>query len=126
MVLKDSGIDIEKARAYGAALGITAQGNIDLDRDRLDLQGTIVPAYVVSQIVGEIPLLGRILTGGEGEGLFAATYRAKGPLDDPEVSVNPLAALAPGFLRGLFNIFEGDGGNHGDEDFTPLPPRENK
>jgi hypothetical protein len=83
-----------------------------------------VPAYVVSQVIGEIPLIGRILTGGEGEGLFAATYRAKGPLDDPQVSVNPLAALAPGFLRGLFNIFDGDGGGEGGEDFTPLPPRE--
>ena len=127
MVLKDTGIEIVKARAYGAALGITAAGNIDVDNGRLDLQGTIVPAYVVSQIVGEIPLLGRILTGGEGEGLFAATYRATGPLDNPDVSVNPLAALAPGFLRGIFNIFQGSGGtNQGDEDFTPLPPRENK
>ena len=126
MVLKDTGIQIEKARAYGAALGITAQGTIDLDNNRLDLQGTIVPAYVVSQIVGEIPLLGRILTGGEGEGLFAATYRATGPLDNPDVSVNPLAALAPGFLRGIFNIFQGSGNKEGEEDFTPLPPRENK
>lgn len=120
MVLTDNGIDIEKARSYGAALGITAQGKIDLDRDQVDIEGTIVPAYVVSQIIGEIPLIGRIITGGEGEGLFAATYRAKGPLADPQVSVNPLAVLAPGFLRGLFNVFSGNGG---EEDFTPLPPQ---
>jgi hypothetical protein len=127
MRLSDEGIEIEKARAYGAALGITAQGKIDLDSDRIGIEGTIVPAYVVSQIVGEIPLIGRILTGGEGEGLFAATYRAEGPLDDPKVSVNPLAALAPGFLRGLFNIFEGDGKGDGEDgDFTPLPPREQR
>lgn len=126
MVLTDEGIEIKKARAYGAALGITAQGNVDLERDQVDIEGTIVPAYLVSQIIGEIPLIGRILTGGEGEGLFAATYRAKGPFSDPQVSVNPLAALAPGFLRGLFNIFDGEGSG-GDEDFTPLPPqRENK
>ena len=80
MVLTDERIEIEKARAYGAALGITAQGKIDLDADRLDIEGTIVPAYVVSQIIGGIPLIGRILTGGEGEGLFAATYRAEGLL----------------------------------------------
>ena len=122
MVLTDGAIAVEKARAYGAALGITGQGKVDLDGNRVDIEGTIVPAYVVSQIVGAIPLIGRILTGGEGEGLFAATYRAKGPLDDPQVSVNPLAALAPGFLRGLFNIFDGSG-NGGDQDFTPLPPQ---
>ncbi|HXV23780.1 MAG TPA: AsmA-like C-terminal domain-containing protein [Alphaproteobacteria bacterium] len=125
MVLTDETVEIEKARAYGAALGITAQGRIDLESDKIDIEGTIVPAYVVSQIIGTIPLIGRILTGGEGEGLFAATYRAKGPLDDPEVSVNPLAVLAPGFLRGLFNIFDGNDGKEGEEpDFTPLPPRE--
>jgi hypothetical protein len=125
MVLTDETVEIEKARAYGAALGITAQGRIDLESDKIDIEGTIVPAYVVSQIIGTIPLIGRILTGGEGEGLFAATYRAKGPLEDPEVSVNPLAVLAPGFLRGLFNIFDGNGGEEGEEpDFTPLPPRE--
>ena len=123
MVLTDEGIDIEKARAYGAALGITAQGKIDLEADQVQIEGTIVPAYVVSQVIGEIPLIGRILTGGEGEGLFAATYRAEGPLDDPKVSVNPLAALAPGFLRGLFGIFDGGGSANGEADFTPLPPR---
>jgi hypothetical protein len=126
MLLTDERIDIEKARAYGAALGITAQGRIDLDADQVQIEGTIVPAYVVSQAIGEIPLIGRILTGGEGEGLFAATYRAEGPLDDPKVSVNPLAALAPGFLRGLFNIFDGGGNGGGEADYTPLPPREAK
>jgi hypothetical protein len=30
-----------------------------------------------------------------------------------------LAALAPGFLRGIFNLF--DGGEQGSDDFTPLP-----
>ena len=30
-------------------------------------------------------------------------------MDDPEVSVNPLSALAPGFLRGLFEIDAGSG-----------------
>ncbi|MDH3596031.1 MAG: hypothetical protein OEM93_14410, partial [Rhodospirillales bacterium] len=74
----------------------------------LDLEGTIVPAYTFNRILGAIPILGRILTGGEGEGLFAFTYEMKGALDDPEVSVNPLSALAPGFLRGLFGGIDGD------------------
>ena len=30
-----------------------------------------------------------------------------GPLADPKISVNPLATLAPGFLRNLFGIFDG-------------------
>jgi hypothetical protein len=112
-------IEVEKARAYGAALGITAKGRIDFAADKIDIEGTIVPAYLVNRLVGEIPLLGPLITGGKGEGLFAATYKARGPIDDPTVSVNPLAALAPGFLRGIFNLF--DGGEQGSDDFTPLP-----
>ena len=31
------------ARAYGLSLGLTMEGEIDLDRDTVDLAGTIVP-----------------------------------------------------------------------------------
>jgi hypothetical protein len=37
--------------------------------------------------------------------VFAASYTVRGPLDNPEISVNPLSALTPGFLRGLFGLF---------------------
>ena len=70
------------------------------------MQGTIVPAYMLNSALGNIPLIGDLFTGGEGKGIFAATYAVEGPRDDPEVSVNPLAALAPGFLRELFTNFE--------------------
>jgi len=30
----------------------------------------------------------------------------RGALRDPAVTVNPLAALTPGFLRGVFGIFD--------------------
>ena len=52
-------------------------------------------------------------TGGEGGGLIGVVYSVEGSMDDPEVSVNPLSALAPGFLRGLFEIDTGAGA--GDE-----------
>jgi hypothetical protein len=44
-------------------------------------------------------LLGDLLTGGEGEGVFGVTFAVRGPTDDPDVWVNPLSAIAPGFLR---------------------------
>jgi len=43
-----------------------------------------------------------LLLGGDGQGLFAANYRVTGSAADPQVSVNPLSALTPGFLRRLF------------------------
>ena len=65
----------------------------------MDLRGTLVPAYTINSVLGNIPILGTLLTGGEGEGVFALTYRVSGAPDSPTVSVNPLSALAPGFLR---------------------------
>jgi hypothetical protein len=88
--------------AYGAALGVTANGVLELGGHRLDVQGTIVPAYALNSIIGNIPMFGSLLLGGEGQGLFAANYRATGSTADPQVSVNPLSALTPGFLRRLF------------------------
>jgi hypothetical protein len=95
-------LSTELLHAYGPALGVTVQGTADLNDERIDLDGVVVPAASTNRVLGNIPVLGRLLTGGEGEGLFAVSYDVTGPLSQPEVSVNPLSALAPGFLRGLF------------------------
>jgi hypothetical protein len=65
-----------------------------------------MPAYIITQIIGGIPVLGDLLTRGNQEGIIAVRYSASGTLDDPSVSVNPLTALTPGFLRGVFDIFK--------------------
>ncbi len=110
-ILTDGIMETELLRAFGPALGLTARGKIDFDESRVDLEGTAVPAYSVNRVLNLIPLLGPILTGGEGEGLFAVTYRMTGALDDPNVDVNVLSALAPGFLRALFSGSRGDDGD---------------
>ena len=98
-------LEIDDARAYGPAVGFTFKGEVNLVADTAKLEGTIVPVYALNSIFGEIPILGDLLTGGEeGGGVFAMTYTLVGPLDDPEVKVNPLPALAPGFLRELFRL----------------------
>ena len=99
-------LSLNKARATGLSLGLTINGEINIDNDTIDLSGTIIPAYVLNSIVGHLPIIGDILTGGDGEGMFAATYRAQGSLKDTTISVNPLTALAPGILRDLFKLFE--------------------
>ncbi len=99
---RDGRLLVERLLAYGGAIGATANGEVDTGRDRLDLQGTLVPAYTLNSILGNIPVIGALLLGGEGQGLFAASYRLTGSSADPEISVNPLSVLAPGFLRRLF------------------------
>jgi len=102
-------VEVPLARAHGPSLGMTATGEFDNVKDTIDLKGTIVPAYAINSILGNIPIIGSLIQGGEGKGLFAATYTATGKLSEPTYSINPLAALAPGFLRGLFDIFDSSG-----------------
>lgn len=99
-------LNLQDARAFSASLGVTAKGSILRRNGGLDLEGTIVPAYALNTLLGQIPLLGRLFSPEEGGGLFAATWRMRGPASDPAVTVNPLAALTPGFLRGLFGGLE--------------------
>ena len=100
--LGDETLTIEDGRAVGGALGLTLNGTVDRVNDRVDLAGTLVPIFGVNQAIGSIPLIGDVLTGGDDQGVFALTYAVGGPLDAPAVSINPLSALAPGFLRRLF------------------------
>ncbi|MBR0680601.1 AsmA-like C-terminal region-containing protein [Roseomonas eburnea] len=103
-VLTREALVLDDARAFSASLGVTAKGRIDRLRQTIDMEGTIVPAYVFNSLLGRLPIFGRLFSPERGGGLFAATYRMRGPLNDPSVSVNPLAALTPGFLRGVFGI----------------------
>jgi hypothetical protein len=98
-------LHMESARAFSASLGLTARGDIDMRAHTANVDGTIVPAYFFNQLLGNIPLLGRVFSPEKGGGVFAARYTVRGPLADPKVGVNPLAALTPGFLRGLFGLF---------------------
>lgn len=104
---------IEEARAFSPSLGLTVQGSFQRDRSHLDLEGTIVPAYVLNTLFGNIPIIGRLLSPERGGGLFAAAFRVRGPADDPEVTVNPLSALTPGFLRGIFGAGQEEPGRRG-------------
>ncbi|MDA0340386.1 MAG: AsmA-like C-terminal domain-containing protein, partial [Proteobacteria bacterium] len=93
--------EIIDALAFGSSLGISASGGIDRLARTIDMNGMLVPAYGLSRLIDQIPILGRILTGGEKEGLLAAEYLVRGSIDGPTVTVNPLTAFAPGFLRAL-------------------------
>jgi hypothetical protein len=94
------------ARAFSASLGFTASGTIGLVDGTTDLDTTIVPAYALNAALGRIPLIGRLFSAEKGGGLIAVRAHITGQLTDPKVSINPLSALTPGFLRDLFNPTE--------------------
>jgi hypothetical protein len=76
----------------------------------IDIDGTIVPVYALNAAIGEVPILGDILTGGKGEGIFGLTYAVGGTMAQPRFQVNPVSAIAPGILRKFFEY----GGNNGE------------
>lgn len=109
-------ITLENAKTHGDALGMTAEGTVTFPKVALDIQGTIVPSYTLNHVLGNVPILGKMLIGGEGQGVFAARYTVQGTQKDPNISVNPLSILTPGFLRGLFDILDGPAKKPEDEE----------
>ena len=97
-------LTLRDVRATGPAIGITAEGYIDRGKNDIGLKGSLVPLFGINNVLGNIPLLGDLLTSKQGEGIIGMTYSVSGNADEPSVSVNPLSALAPGILR---RIFEG-------------------
>ncbi len=106
---EDSLVFVSDAAAYGPTVGLTAQGSYDLDAEKFNLSGSISPAYVINGLLNAVPILGEALTGGEGEGVFGIAYELTGPASAPEISVNPLSALAVGPFRRLFSGTADDG-----------------
>ena len=92
-------LTLDGAVASGVSLGVTMDGAIDFRRDTVDVSGNVVPFYGVNAVVGAVPLVGDLLTGGDKEGVFAAPYSVSGDQEDPSISVNPLAMVLPGILR---------------------------
>ncbi len=111
----DSEIRIGDAKARGAGVGIIATGRIDRTSDEIDLKGEIAPAYLINSLLSNIPLVGKII----GDGIIAVTYAVDGPLDDPNISVNPLAVFVPGIFR---KAFTGFGNGNGVDEGSTKPP----
>jgi hypothetical protein len=95
---------LHDAYINGPMLGATMRGTVDFKAEMVDLGGTYVPLYGLNSALGQIPLLGRVLVGREGEGVVGITFAIKGKLDDPSVLVNPMSVMTPGIFRQIFEF----------------------
>lgn len=120
--MTDDELVVNDGLAVGPDIGLTVAGSYDRTTDEIDFAGTLVPTYTLNQILGRIPVIGDILVGGKGEGVFAVTYRVVGPAESPSVNVNPLTVLAPGIFRRLVDALTPGGAAAGGGE--PLPERE--
>lgn len=96
---KDGVLTLQQSRLQGPQIGITLAGTVNQKTDHISISGTAVPAFVLNTILGKIPLLGDIFVG---DGILGVNFAVSGPRDDPQFTVNPLSALAPGILRRIF------------------------
>ena len=92
---------IDYAKARGDALALELTGIIQRHDDTLDISGVLFPVYQITQIIGQVPIVGDIITGINQEGVFNTLFRMNGAVDDPELDVRP-ASIAPGLLRDIF------------------------
>ncbi|OIQ29523.1 MAG: DUF3971 domain-containing protein [Alphaproteobacteria bacterium MedPE-SWcel] len=87
-------LTVNSSSAVGPSIGLSLDGVYDLTTSNMNMRGVLSPIYLINAI-------GSVLTR-KGEGLFGFSFTLKGTADDPKVSVNPLSAIAPGFLREIF------------------------
>ncbi len=83
----------------GINISMTLDGEVDFEHDYLKLQGSVVPFSVLNTILSHIPIIGRLLTGGKGEGILGMNYSIEGPFSETKISSNPMSVLTPGIVR---------------------------
>ena len=70
------------------------------------MKGTFVPAFAVNNLFSQVPVLGTFLGGKSNEGLLAITFNISGAASSPSLNINPLSAIAPGFVRNIFGVLD--------------------
>lgn len=88
----------------GQLVSASMRGNVDFRAQTLNVGGTYVPMSGLMRAPAGIPLLGPLLTGPRGEGIFGITFAIQGGMARPDVIVNPLSLLTPGITREIFQM----------------------
>ena len=101
-----SHLELRDATMYGPQIGLSVDGWLDYSHDRVGMKGTFVPAYAVNNLFSQIPVFGMFLGGKSNEGLLAITFNISGAASQPNLSINPLSVIAPGFLRNIFGVLD--------------------
>ena len=89
----------------GPAIGFIVEGKINNEDHFASLDGNIIPAYEVNRLISNIPVLGQILTGKSGDGVFGVNFKLKGKDDKYDITINPVRTITPRFLQRFIDIF---------------------
>ncbi|WP_193177704.1 DUF3971 domain-containing protein [Oricola nitratireducens] len=99
-----SALRVTNAVFRGPLVGATFQGTVYDKNNRMRLSGTFMPAYAVNSLLADIPVIGLVLGNGRDRGLIGVTFLLEGDPKKPDITVNPLSAIAPGVFRSIFEF----------------------
>lgn len=100
----DGYLNLKDAIIRNAAIGLSMDGTLYNREDTMNIKGTFMPANSVNLAVSAIPILGRFFANGKDRALIGITYQLKGSRTNPELLVNPLSIVTPGFFNKVFEF----------------------
>jgi hypothetical protein len=99
---------MEDSYLKGPLIGAHLRGKVDYKTEYVNIAGTYVPLQGINNAFENVPLLGDLLSGPRGEGIFGITFAIQGPMSAPQAIVNPLSVVAPGIFREVFQLANPD------------------
>ncbi|MCX5802257.1 MAG: AsmA-like C-terminal region-containing protein, partial [Proteobacteria bacterium] len=82
---------------------ITGNGNLDMNKNEIDGSIAVSPLVTVDRIINKIPILRKIIRVKE-KGFLYTAYNVKGPINDPDISLNFTESIGGGMVDILRNI----------------------
>ena len=90
---------VEEILALGTSLSLQMDGYVEKKTGLVSLNGALVPAKTLNNLVSKIPVVGNILIGDKvGEGVFGVSFKIKGLPGQIKTIVNPVKTLTPRFI----------------------------
>jgi hypothetical protein len=89
------GLAVDNGVVRGPEIGATFQGMVFDAEGRMNITGTFMPAYGLNRLFAEIPIFGSLLGNGRDRGLFGITFMLAGSTKSPQLTINPISAIAP-------------------------------
>lgn len=103
--LKDGILSTRDFFIESNAIHLSMVGKINIIKEDLDLLIGVQPLQTVDKVISRIPVVGWILTGGDGS-LITTYFEAKGSWADPQVTAIPVKTIASGTLDIFRRVFE--------------------
>ncbi|MEL0235591.1 MAG: hypothetical protein VW910_03750 [Pelagibacteraceae bacterium] len=102
--LRNNELKIIECYGTGPSLGFIIEGRVGKD-NFTSLSGSLAPANTINNIVRGIPIIGKVLTGKKGDGIFGASFKIKGN-KDLKTEVNPIRTITPRFVQRFLAVFK--------------------